>query len=99
MGVESGALIKKLNKPCLDALHGAAGLCVSRTNYNVEIEHWLLKLAENPDGELARIFQTYDVSVPNLQRDLTRAIDRFKTGNARTPAFSPSIETLLREAW
>jgi type VI secretion system protein VasG len=32
MGLDSGALIKTLNKTCLDALQAAAGLCLSRTN-------------------------------------------------------------------
>ena len=40
MGLDSGSLIKKLNKTCLDALQAAAGLCLSRTNSSVEIEHW-----------------------------------------------------------
>jgi type VI secretion system protein VasG len=38
MGLDSGALIKTLNKSCLDALQAAAGLCLSRTNASVEIE-------------------------------------------------------------
>ena len=46
MGVDSGALIKTLNKTCVNALQGAAGLCLSRTNPSVEIEHWLAKLVE-----------------------------------------------------
>ena len=99
MGVDSAALIKTLNKTCLDALQGAAGLCVSRTNYNVELEHWLLKLSEIPNGDLTRIYKHYDVDTSHLLRDLTRAIDRFKTGNARTPALAPTIELLIREAW
>ena len=57
MGLDSGSLIKKLNKTCLDALQGAAGLCLSRTNPSVEIEHWLLKLAEAPDTDLNRLFR------------------------------------------
>ena len=42
MGLDYGALIKKLNKTCLDALQAAAGLCLSRTNHSVEVEHGLL---------------------------------------------------------
>ena len=57
MGVDSAALIKTLNKTCLDALQAAAGLCLSRTNYNVEIEHWLLKLSEVPDTDLTADLQ------------------------------------------
>ncbi len=99
MGVESSALIKTLNKTCVDALQAAAGLCVSRTNYNVEVEHWLLKLAEGRDTDLPRIFKQYDVDPSRVVRDLNRAIDGFKSGNARTPALAPGIDTLLRDAW
>ena len=99
MPLEAAALIKTLNKPCVDALQGAAGLCLSRTNYSVEVEHWLFKLAEPRDGDFARIFKHFDVDPSNVQRDLTRAIDGFKTGNARTPSLAPSIDTLIREGW
>ena len=64
MGLDSGSLIKKLNKTCLDALQGAAGLCLSRTNPSVEIEHWLLKLAEAPNTDLNRLFRAVSRSIP-----------------------------------
>jgi type VI secretion system protein VasG len=99
MALDSASLIRKLNKTCLDALQAAAGLCVSRTNYNVEVEHWLLKLSEATDADLPRIYRQYEVSVPHRTRDLPRAIDGLKTGNARTPALSPSVDRLAREAW
>src|SRR3954470_13306064 len=99
MALEMAALIKTLNKPCVGALQGAAGLCLSRTNYSVEIEHWLAKLAEPRDGDLARIFRHFEVDPSHVQRDLTRVIDGFKTGNARTPSLAPAIERLVREAW
>jgi type VI secretion system protein VasG len=47
-GVNLKSLVGKLNDTCRSALEAAAGLCLSRTNYNVEIEHWLLKLLEKP---------------------------------------------------
>ena len=99
MGVDSGALIKKLNKTCLDALQAAAGLCLSRTNHDVEVEHWLLKLVEVPNADLARLFRQFEVDSSDVQRDLTRAIDQLKTGNTRTPSLAPSIKQLIQEAW
>jgi type VI secretion system protein VasG len=99
MGLDTGALIKKLNKTCLDALQAGAGLCLSRTNHSVEVEHWLFKLSEAADADLSRIFRHFEVDPSRLQADLTRAIDRFKTGHARTPALSTTVEDLLREAW
>src|SRR4051812_33928968 len=99
MGLDSGALIKKLNKTCLDALDAAAGLCLSRTNSSVEIEHWLLKLAEAPDTDLNRLFRYFEIDPSRLQRDLVHSIDQLKTGNARTPSLSTLIDHLIREAW
>jgi type VI secretion system protein VasG len=93
------SLVGKLNDLCRRTLESAAGLCLSRTNYNVEIEHWLVKLIETPDTDLTAIFRRYEVDASRLTRDLTKLIDRLKTGNARPPALSPHIVTLLREAW
>ena len=39
-------LISKLSAPCRKALESAAQLCVSQTHFNVEVEHFLLKLLE-----------------------------------------------------
>ena len=46
MGVNLKSLIARLNATCRGALEGAAGLCLSRTNYDVEPEHFLVKLIE-----------------------------------------------------
>ena len=51
------SLTAKLNPLCRTALVNALGLCVSQTNYEVEIEHWLLKLLEPTDGDLPRILK------------------------------------------
>ena len=99
MGVDSGALIKKLNKTCLNALQAAAGLCLSRTNHSVEVEHWLFKLTEMPNTDLTRLFRHFEVDTSRLLRDLTAAIDKFRTGNDRTPTLSTSIDQLVRQAW
>ncbi len=99
MGVDSAALIKTLNKTCLNALQSAAGLCLSRTNPSVEVEHWLVKLTELPDSDLTRIFRNFEVDTSHLLRDLTRVIDGFRTGNQRTPTLSLKIDQLVRAAW
>ncbi len=99
MGVDSGALIKTLNKTCLNALQSAAGLCLSRTNPSVEVEHWLIKLIDLPDSDLTRIFKNFEVDSSHLTRDLTRVIDSFRRGNDRTPTLSLRVDQLVRNAW
>ena len=97
--IDLKSLVGKLNEPCRRALEGAAGLTLTRTHYNVEIEHWLMKLLEAADGDLAAILRHYEVDAGRLAADLTRVLDRLKTGNARTPALSPHVVQLGREAW
>jgi type VI secretion system protein VasG len=93
------ALIGKLNEPTRGALEAAAGLCLSRTHYDIEIEHYLLKLMDAPDGDLQPICKAFEVDRARLSKELNRSLDKLKTGNARTPAFSPSLVKTLQEAW
>jgi type VI secretion system protein VasG len=97
--IDLKSLVGRLNEPCRRALEAAAGMTLSRTHYNVELEHWLLKLADVADGDVAAIFRHYGVDEGRLRADLTRALDRLKSGNARAPALSPEIVALTREAW
>ncbi len=92
-------LFAKLHPVPKKALEAALGLCMSRTNYNVEIEHWLLKLSEVSDSDMAKLFREYGVDLSHLTRDLTRALDRLKTGNARPPALSEDLNVWVREAF
>lgn len=99
MNLNLKSLISRLDDQCRSALEAAAGLCLSRTNYDVDLEHLLLKLIEPSDTDFSRILRHYEVDAARLSKDLTRALDRLKTGNARTPALSPNLPRLIQEAW
>jgi type VI secretion system protein VasG len=99
MNVNLKSLIARLNPTCRSALEAAAGLCLTRTHYDVDLEHFLLKLSEASDTDLQRIYKHYGIDQGRLSKDLTTALDRLKTGNARTPALSPRIPRLITEAW
>ncbi|PUA26964.1 MAG: ClpV1 family T6SS ATPase [Cellvibrio sp. 79] len=88
-----------MNEPCRNALEGAAGLCLSRTHYNVEIEHWLIKLLEIPDSDIQAVLTKYEINLGNLVRHLNRELDAIKGGNTRAPALSPTIVDLAKNAW
>ena len=99
MSVNLKSLIHKLNDTSRSALEAAAGLCLSRTHYDVEIEHYLLKLMDSSDGDVARILKAFGINKSRLTTDLTRALDKLKSGNARTPSLSPSLLKMFTEAW
>ncbi len=97
--VDLKALVGKLNSACRTSLESAAGLTLSRSHYNIEIEHWLLKLLESNNSDLQLLFRHYEVDESRLIADLTKVLDSMKTGNSRAPALSPQVVKLAREAW
>ena len=92
-------LVGRLNDPCRRALEAAAGLTLSRTHYNVEIEHWLLALADRPDGDVTAILRHYEIDQGRFVTDLNRALEKLKTGNSRAPSLAPDIVELGKQAW
>ena len=92
-------LIGKLNDTTRNALEAAAGFCLARTHYDIELEHFLLKLLDVTDSDFPRILKQFGVDKSRLTGDLTRSLDKLKSGNARTPSFSPSLTDMLSGAW
>jgi type VI secretion system protein VasG len=99
MSLNLKSLISKLDDATRSALEAAAGLCVSRTHYDIEIEHYLLKAIDSSDNDIAFILKQYGVDKSRLTNELERSLSRLKTGNARSPAFSPLLVKMLTEAW
>jgi len=93
------SLIGKLTESSRRSLQSAAGMCNSRTNYEVEPEHWLHTLCEQKGGDVQRILAHCRIPVDAVTRELDHAIGSFKTGNGKIPQFSPDIEDMVRDAW
>jgi type VI secretion system protein VasG len=99
ISIDLKALVGKLNESTRTALEGAAGLCLSRTHYNVEIEHWLIKLLENSDSDINAVLKKYEINPGRLHQQLNTELDRIRAGNTRAPALSPNIVDLAKNAW
>jgi type VI secretion system protein VasG len=93
------SLVGRLNDHCRRMLEAAAGLTLSRSNYNVEVEHWLLKLVEAADTDIPLILRHYEIDAGKLQSQLLRTLDGMRTGNARAPSLSPDLVALMEQAW
>jgi len=93
------SLISKLNTTCRTALESAAGLCLSHTHYEVDLEHFFLKLLDLSDTDWQKILRHFEINDSHLISDLTGTIEGFKTGNGRTPALSPRIPRMIEESW
>ncbi len=99
MGINLKSLIGKLNDQARAALEGAAGLCLSRTHYDIEVEHFLTKLLDSSSGDFAAIIKHFEIDKSRLTSELARSMDKLKSGNARTPAISPTVLKMLTTAW
>lgn len=99
MNLNLKSLVGRFNDTCRGALEGAAGLCLSRTNYDVEIEHVLAKLLEQDDTDLHRICNHFEINIDKLTKEVESALNRFKTGNSRSPGLSDRLPRWFQDAW
>ena len=100
MNASLKSLIGKLNHSTRNALEAAAGLsCFPHALRRRSGTHYLAKLLDVPGGDFDRIAQRFDIDRPRLDQELAHSLDVLKTGNARTPAFGPSLVKMLSEAW
>jgi type VI secretion system protein VasG len=97
--VDIRTLLNRLNPYCTRALEGAAGLCVSRTHYEVTVEHFLSKLLEEPQSDLPFIFRQFDLDSGRVKKTIDQTIEEFRTGNAAKPVFSPLLLEWFQDAW
>src|SRR5437868_6417868 len=99
MALNLKSLVGKLSARMRTVFEGSAALCLSRTHYTVELEHFLAKLAESTDTDAALIFRHFGIDGGRLEKDIARSLDVLKTGNSRTPSLSPWFTTMLTESW
>ena len=97
--IDLKSLVGKLDEHCRRALEAAAGLTLSRSHYNVELEHWLLKLVDGNGTDIPLILRHYDLDEGRFRTDLNASLDKMRTGNARAPGLSPDIIELAKQAW
>lgn len=93
------SLVDKMTPVMRESLEGAAGICLAHTHYNVELEHWLLKILDSGHTDFIALLERHDVNPAELARQLAHTIARFKTGSSRPAALSPAIVDAAKNAW
>jgi type VI secretion system protein VasG len=99
MSISLKTLISKLNDTSRSATERAANLCMGQGHYEVDLEHLFFALLEQPKSDFSIICRKFGISTSSLQSDLQSELSRFKTGNSRTPVFSPHLPKLFENAW
>jgi type VI secretion system protein VasG len=99
LNINPKLFIDKLDDTSRQALEGAAALCVARSHYDVEIEHFLMKLLDQKGGDFASIAKAFSLDTSRMASQLLASLDRLKSGNARKPFYAPTLVAMLSAAW
>ncbi|SDV47140.1 type VI secretion system ATPase TssH [Chitinasiproducens palmae] len=97
--VDLKPLVSRLNGYCKQALENAAGLCISRGQYEISVEHMLVKLLDDPQSDIPLLLRQHGVDAALLRRALDQSIEDIRGGNTGRPVFSPVLLELLQDAW
>jgi len=91
-------LLPRFDKACTTCLQGATSLCVSRSHYEVNPDHLLLRLLDDTGGDITRILETFKVDRAQVRRALQHILEELRTGHRGRPALSPKVIELFQSA-
>ncbi len=99
ISVELKPLLQRLNPRMTQAMEGAAGVCVARGHYEVTVEHLLLKMCDDADGDVVQILSHFGVDAVAFLRAVEETVESLKGGNTGRPVFSPTLMEWIQEGW
>ncbi|GAB5096936.1 type VI secretion system ATPase TssH [Caballeronia sp. HLA56] len=97
--VDLKPLVSRLNGYCRQALENSAGLCISRGQYEISVEHMLVKLLDDPQSDIPLLLREQNIDAALFRRALDQSIEDLRGGNTGRPVFSPVLLELLQDAW
>ena len=92
-------LLNRLNAYVKRALETAAGLCISRGNYEVTIEHVFLVMIDDVQRDLGLILRHFESTRTALKTELLRQVEAMKVGNSGRPVFAPTLIEFFTDSW
>lgn len=92
-------LVAKLDNQSRLSLEQAVGYAVSLTHYQVDIEHWLLKIIDLDNSDFEKCLRHFEIDMRNFKAELEASLGRLKISNDRAPSLSSQVIMLAREAW
>ena len=99
MAQNSSRLLRRLNPYCAQALTAAASMCQVRTHGEITVEHWLLKLLVQGEGDLKVIARRYEWDLDELWHGLLGHLDGLGRTVRSKPRLSGKLHQLITNAW
>lgn len=97
-GSELRNMVERLSPYLRQSLEEAASLCMTRSHFTIEIEHWLLSLLSDFESDISLFLACAKIDPQSIKNDFNKSLEKLKSGNMRSPAFSEYTVTLIREA-
>src|SRR5690606_36143684 len=73
--------------------------CKMRSNAYVELAHWIHQILQEPDSDIHRLAQHFEVDAGRLSKDLLRALDQLPRGATAVSDLSVHVEESVERAW
>ncbi|MGD8860674.1 MAG: type VI secretion system ATPase TssH [Myxococcales bacterium] len=99
MRVEPKSLVRRLTATGTRLLEAAAGKAVGSQHYEIDVEHVLLCMLEQEDGEAAMLLEHHGQSRAEAVSQVERALTRLRSGNPGRPVIADSVLQWMEDAW
>lgn len=99
MSVNLQGLVSKLNSFCTHGLEAASALCVSRSHYEVTVEHMLLPLLENQEADACLLLRHFEIDPSQWVQQIQKELEVLKNANPGKPVFADALLGCLEESW
>lgn len=93
------SLLMKLNNHLVRNFDTATGLGIKFGHYQITVEHILIAVMEDGQGDVPLILKHYNVDPAKVQKVCQENVETMDSGNPGKPIFSPLLTDLLQEAW
>jgi len=99
INIELQSLVTRLTPNLKASLEAAAGECVTRGHFAIELEHWFIQLLQNSNMGWQQALQQAGVAPQGLIEQLNNHLAGLARGNDASPSLSPALVELLKDAW
>src|SRR4051812_48987763 len=99
MRVEPKALVRRLTPTATRYLEMAAGKAVGAQHYEIDVEHMLLSMLSDAEGECAGLLKQLGQNRDRWQSEVERALSRLRAGNPKRPAVANNLFQWMEDAW
>ena len=99
VNIELQNLIKRLTPHLKSTLEIAAGDCLARTHFTIELEHWFIALLQGDNTVWHQAMVKTGHAKETVVNQLNQKLSSLARGNDSSPSLSPELVQLLKDSW